>query len=185
MSRFFIALLPPKHIQDYPNEVKQYFVDKYASRGAQNSPPHITLQSPFKMVDQNLTPLELSLKNFAENRQSVPIILINFAAFVPRVIYINVVKSQALLSLQADLMTDVENNLGFVDKVDQSRPFTPHLTVAFRDLAKQNFHAAWPEFKERQLYFEFTATYLTLLMHDGKRWNIKSEFSLSSSIQNH
>ncbi|MEO3706191.1 2'-5' RNA ligase family protein [Trichormus azollae] len=185
MTRFFIAILPPKYIQDYANEVKQYFVDKYGSRGAQNSPPHITLKPPFQMVDQNLPLLESSLKSFAENSQSVPITLINFAAFVPRVIYINVVKSQALLSLQADLMNDLENNLGFVDKFDQSRPFTPHLTVAFRDLAKQNFHAAWPEFKERQLYFKFTATYLTLLLQDGKRWNIKSEFSFSSLIQNH
>ncbi len=86
MSRFFTAILPPKYIQDYANEIKQYFVDKYASRGAQNSPPHITLQPPFEMVDQNLPLLESSLKNFAENRQSVPITLINFGDFVPRVI---------------------------------------------------------------------------------------------------
>lgn len=52
MSRFFIALLPPKHIRDYANEVKQEFADQYASRGAQNFPP-ITLQPPFEIADQS------------------------------------------------------------------------------------------------------------------------------------
>ncbi|MBD2293628.1 2'-5' RNA ligase family protein [Anabaena sphaerica FACHB-251] len=176
MSRFFISLLPPQNIQDYANEIKQYFADKYASRGAQKSPPHITLQPPFEMVDRDISILETSLEEFAHKQPSVPITLSGFAAFPPRVIYINVVKTPSLLKLQSDLMTDVESNLRIVDQVAKARPFTPHLTVAFRDLRKQNFHAAWPEFKERQLHFEFTAENLTLLLHDGKRWNVKSEF---------
>jgi 2'-5' RNA ligase len=51
------------------------------------------------------------------------------------------------------------------------------MTVAFRDLTRQNFKAAWPEFENRQLHFEFIADKLTLLIHDGRRWNIKSEFA--------
>lgn len=31
---FFIALLPPQEIQDYANQIRQYFSDHYASRGA-------------------------------------------------------------------------------------------------------------------------------------------------------
>jgi 2'-5' RNA ligase len=87
------------------------------------------------------------------------------------------VKSPELLTLQANLMAYVESKLEIVDKVSKTRPFAPHMTVAFRDLTKQNFKAAWPEFEKRQLYFEFTAEKLTLLLHDGKRWNIKSEFN--------
>jgi len=30
--------------------------------------------------------------------------------------------------------------------------FSPHMTVAFRDLTRQNFKAAWPEFQQRQLH---------------------------------
>ncbi|MCP6761977.1 MAG: 2'-5' RNA ligase family protein, partial [Fischerella sp. CENA71] len=33
-----------------------------------------------------------------------------------------------------------------------------------------------PEFEKRELYFEFTANHLTLLRHDGQRWNVKAEF---------
>ncbi|MDZ8185680.1 MAG: 2'-5' RNA ligase family protein [Nostoc sp. ChiSLP02] len=179
MSRFFIALLPPQDIQDYANQIKQYFADNYASRGAQKSPPHITLQPPFEWADANFPLLEASLKEFASEQKPVPITLNGFAAFPPRVIYIDVVKTPELLTLQADLLTYLESKLRVVDEVSKTRPFKPHMTVAFRDLTKQNFKAAWPEFEKRQLYFEFTADELTLLLHDGRRWNIKSQFSFS------
>ena len=181
MSRFFVALLPPQDIQDYANQIKQYFADHYASSGALKSPPHITLQPPFEWADDNLPLLETSLKEFASRQQPIAITLKGFNAFAPRVIYINVVISPELLTLQADLMAYAESNLGIVDKVSKTRPFVPHITVAFRDLTKQNFRVAWPEFVKRQLHFEFTADKLTLLLHDGKRWNIKSEFGFLSN----
>jgi 2'-5' RNA ligase len=95
---------------------------------------------------------------------------------MPRVIYINVVKTPELLALQKDLMACVEASLGIVHQVSKTRPFAPHMTVAFRDLTKQNFRAAWPEFRHRRLEFEFTASELTLLIHDGRRWNVSANF---------
>ncbi|MDZ8054483.1 MAG: 2'-5' RNA ligase family protein [Aulosira sp. ZfuVER01] len=177
MSRFFIALLPPQDIQDYANQIKQYFADNYASSHAQKSPPHITLQPPFEWANSDVSRLEASIREFASEQKPLPVTLSGFAAFAPRVIYIDVVRSQELLTLQADLMAYVEASLGIVDKVGKTRPFAPHMTVAFRDLTRQNFKAAWPEFENRQLHFEFTADKLTLLIHDGRRWNIKSEFA--------
>ncbi|NMG08157.1 2'-5' RNA ligase family protein [Brasilonema sp. UFV-L1] len=173
---FFIALLPPQKIQDYANQIKQYFADKYASRHAQKSPPHITLQPPFEWADTEVPRLEKCLGDFASRRESVSITLSGFAAFVPRVIYINVVRSQQLLTLHADLMVHLESYLGIVDKVGKTRPFAPHMTVAFKDLTRQNFKAAWSEFEKRELHFEFTASCLTLLLHDGRRWNVTTEF---------
>jgi 2'-5' RNA ligase len=93
-----------------------------------------------------------------------------------------VVKSQALLALQTDLIKYTETNLGIINQVEKTRPFIPHLTVAFRDLTQQNFHTAWPEFVQRQFYCEYTASHLTLLLHDGERWNVKSEFPFLRSV---
>ncbi len=179
LSRFFIALLPPQHIQDYANQVKQHFADNYASRGSQKSPPHITLQPPFEWANGNIGQLEECLADFPKGRKFVPITLKGFAAFPPRVIYINVLKTPELIALQADLMTHVEKNLGISDPVSKTRPFAPHLTVAFRDLTKQNFKAAWVEFEHRQVDFEFVADRISLLLHDGKRWNVKTEFEFN------
>jgi 2'-5' RNA ligase len=178
MNRFFIAILPPQHIQDYANDIKQHFVDQYASRGAQNSPPHITLQPPFLLEKTQVSILETFLENFAQSQNYLPMTLDGFAAFPPRVIYMNVVKSQALLQLQSNLVNDVENKLGIKPKGRNNHNFKPHLTVARRDLKKSDFYIAWDDFKERQVYFEFVAENITLLLHDGRKWNVKSEFSL-------
>ncbi|MBD2435485.1 2'-5' RNA ligase family protein [Nostoc sp. FACHB-110] len=177
ISLFFVALLPPPEIQDYANNIKQYFAENYASRHAQKSPPHITLQPPFKWANADTPRLEAFLQEFAHQKQSLLITLNGFNAFAPRVIYIDVVRSQELLQLQAHLMVKMEAELGIIDKVGKKRPFAPHMTVAFRDLTRRNFKAAWPEFAHRQVYFEFMADRLTLLIHDGRRWQIKTEFA--------
>lgn len=174
--RFFIALLPPQDIQDYVTEIKGYFAQNYNSRHALKSPPHITLQPPFEWQLDTVPVLEQTLSTFAQTQTSVPILLKGFGAFVPRVIYINVIKTLELMSLQRDLMTHLENSLGIVEPVSKRRPFSPHMTVAFKDLTRQNFRAAWPQFEQRELEFKFTASHLTLLIHDGGRWNINSEF---------
>lgn len=174
-SRFFIALLPPPEIQDYVHQIQQYCAEKYASRGALKSPPHITLQPPFELPVEQVPLLAACLHVFT---QPVPVKLNGFGAFTPRVIYINVLKTPELLTLQADLMAELEAKLKIVDPMAKSRAFCPHMTVAFRDLTRQNFKAAWLEFQHRQLQFEFTANQLTLLIHDGKRWQVSAVFPL-------
>ncbi|HLP89178.1 MAG TPA: 2'-5' RNA ligase family protein [Nostocaceae cyanobacterium] len=179
MSLYFLALLPPQHIQEQANQIKQHFADYYASRAALKSPPHITLQPPFEWEDGEISRLEAVLSEFATQQPKIPLTLNGFAAFPPRVIYIHVEKSLEAATLQANLITHLAQKLTIVDKTANNRPFAPHLTVAYRDLTKPAFKTAWVEFKEQQFYFEFTAEHLTLLLHNGKRWNIKSEFVFS------
>ncbi|OKH42432.1 2'-5' RNA ligase [Calothrix sp. HK-06] len=178
MSRFFIALIPPQHILDYVNQVKQYFADNYNSRSALKSPPHITLQPPFEWDEGNVTQLEEYLNNFVFNRTGVPVTLNQYGAFAPRVIYIDVINTPELIALQSDLITYMES-IGIYDPNTKTRTFTPHMTVAFRDLTKQNFKVAWQEFEHRQVNFEFCADNIRLLLHDGKRWNVLSKFQFS------
>ncbi|WP_421655858.1 2'-5' RNA ligase family protein [Leptothermofonsia sp. ETS-13] len=176
--RFFIALLPPQEVQNYANEIKQIFADRYGSRAALKSPPHVTLQPPFDWLSEDLPTLIQRLSEFASQQAPVPVELSGFGAFVPRVIYINVVKTPELLDLQAKLMAYMETTLGIVDPVSKTRSFAPHMTVGYRDLTKQNFRAAWAEFQAQPLRFNFQVLNLTLLIHDGKRWIIYKEFPL-------
>lgn len=169
-KRFFIALLPPAEIQADVKQIQQYFALHYASRHAQKSPPHITLQPPFQGSVENLPSLVKFLNAFANQHQPVPIVLDGFGAFSPRVIYINVLKTQQLLDLQADLIAGC-NVLAIVNSA--TRPFAPHMTVAFRDLTRQNFKTAWSEFQQQQLHYEFIVAELTLLIHDGRQWQIQ------------
>ncbi|HEY9827061.1 MAG TPA: 2'-5' RNA ligase family protein [Stenomitos sp.] len=169
-NRFFIALLPPPAIQEEVNGIKQHFVEHYQSRAALRSPPHITLQPPFTWLCNDLPRLENHLSQFALSQLSVPITLQGFAAFAPRVIYIDVLQTPELLRLHQVLTTMLAEKLAILPPSRDIRSFCPHLTVAFRDLTVQNFNAAWAQFQSRSLFFEFVATHLTLLIHNGQCW---------------
>ncbi len=175
---FFIGVLPPEEVQEVATEIKQHFADVYDSRAALKSPPHITLQPPFEWPLEQLPILSQHLQEFAQTQPCIPMGLNGFACFKPRVIYINVIKSPELLTVQKNLMDYLESSLGIIHEKSKNRPFSPHLTVAYKDLTKPNFYKAWPEFADRPLQFEFTITQLTLLMHQDKRWQIKQQFPL-------
>lgn len=182
-SLFFIALLPPQEVQAYANEVKQYFANIYQSQHAQTSPPHITLQPPFEWQIDQVPLLKKSLLDFVQTRTAVPITLKGFGTFPPRVIYINVLKTPDLLAIQKDLMHYLEKTFSItVNQLTKNRPFNPHLTVAYKDLTKQNFYKSWQEFEHRELDFEFMVSNLTLLRHDGQRWNVILELPFSKEI---
>ncbi|MDX2242635.1 MAG: 2'-5' RNA ligase family protein [Leptolyngbyaceae cyanobacterium bins.302] len=175
-QRFFVALLPPQDIQAYANGIKQEFADRYESRAAQKSPPHITLQAPFEWQWNELAQLEQQLSGFAAQQNPISITLDGFAAFPPRVLFIQVQRSSKLVTLQAELAAWLEEKLNLVDPRSTRRSFQPHMTVAFRDLTKQNFRLAWQEFQGRSLHFEWTATHLTLLVHTGQQWIVHQTF---------
>jgi 2'-5' RNA ligase len=177
---FFIALLPPQEVREFADRIKQRFAEVYNSRAAQKSPPHITLQPPFRWQLEQLPILEQKLNEFARDRNPVPMILDGFSAFKPRVIYINVIRTPELLAIQQNLLDYLESSFKIVDRASKTRPFAPHLTVAYRDLTKDNFRKAWPEFEQQQLHFEFVVDRLTLLIHNGRGWQIGKEFIFAS-----
>lgn len=180
-QRFFIALLPPQEIQNSITDIKQIFVDRYHSKAALKSPPHITLQPPFEWLTSDLPTLSQSLSEFATQQHPIAIDLLGFGAFAPRVIFVNVLKTPELLALQTALMAHVEHHLEIVHPVSKTRPFAPHITVGFRDLTKPNFRAAWAEFQHQPLRGDFIAHNLTLLIHNGQRWNVCQEFPFLAS----
>ncbi|KJH72061.1 2'-5' RNA ligase family protein [Aliterella atlantica] len=181
---FFIALLPPQEVSDRAHAIKQHFADRYNSRAALKSPPHITLQPPFPLLDEEIAPLRGCLSKFANSQARVKVTLDGFAAFPPRVIYINVVKTQPLLELQSNLASTLATELKIIDAKAKSRSFSPHMTVGFKDLSKPNFKAAWAEFQHQQLDYEFVASDLTLLKHNSKRWEIEEQFPVVKALNN-
>lgn len=176
-SRFFIALIPPIVIQDYANALIQELSARYGTHTA-NAPPHITLQAPFLWQLTAVSEVESCLQGFAKTVAPVPVKLAGFGAFAPRVLYINVLKTPELLMLQSKLLAHLEQQLQIIDPVAKSRPFTPHLTLASRKLTRQTFRQAWQELQTRSVEFEFVGDRLTLLLHNGQQWQVRSEMIL-------
>ena len=179
-QRFFVALLPPDFIQDEVRQIQSDFEVRYSSKSTLKSPPHITLIPPFEISSDRIELLQIELEEFAKTRSPFTINLSGFAAFPPQVIYLDVVPNSVLPNLYVDIATTLENTLGIIDPY-ASRPFVPHMTVAFRDLTPDNFELAWAEFRDRKINFEFEATNLTLLAHDEQKWNVQTNFALEST----
>jgi len=180
-KQYFIALIPPSPIYDDALAMKNHFKEQYNSKASLNSPPHITLHMPFRWKEQKETELIEGFKAFVKNFNPVKVCLDNFDAFPPKVIFINVVKSELLDHLQKSIQRFCKKELNLFNANYREQPFHPHVTLAFRDLKKPNFLKAWAEFRNKEYKAEFIADKIALLKHNGKIWEVFKEFNLESS----
>ncbi len=173
---YFVALLLPEDVAAIATEWKQYCAEHFDTKKAFNSPPHITLQPPFKWHDRDEGRLINFLETFAGNYAHIPITLDGFGCFEPRVIFIDVEQTPELLEIQNHLKTTFAETLSIRDERYGDRPFHPHATIAFKDLSKGNFYRAWAEFKDKSIHHEFSVPQLTLLKHNGQSWIVERNF---------
>jgi len=175
-SLYFIALIPPSPFLEEVQLLKEYFRDQYKSKASLNSPPHITLHMPFQWKDTKEEKLVTALNSFAVGKTPFSIAFNHFACFAPRVIYIDVMPSESLITLQRELHRFCKLELNVFNAQYRDLPFHPHLTLAFRDLKKDQFTTAWQEFQNKKFAGDFTINKITLLKHDGKHWQRFRDF---------
>ena len=179
-SRFFLAILPPEPVSSEVIKVKSHFSEAYDCKAPLRSPPHITLHMPFLWQDRKEAELVSSLTRFANTQSTFEIELKNYGAFPPKVIYIQVNRQTDLLHFQATLSAFAKRNLRLFNPNHRSHGYHTHMTVAFRDLKKPAFEAAWEEFKDKPFEGSFQVNAFWLLKHDGKRWHAYQEFHFGS-----
>jgi 2'-5' RNA ligase len=170
LMKYFIAIIPPEPIATEIYKIKEYVHDQYKSKGSLNSPTHITLHMPFEWEKEEK--LVSTLKRFEFEKFNIE--LNDFGCFEPRVIFVDVKKNESLNLLQSRLATFCKTELNLFNSQYRDLPFHPHVTIAFRDLKKPMFEAAWNEFKSRKYSAVFQCSRLSLMKHDGKFWR---EFS--------
>ncbi|SMO70857.1 2'-5' RNA ligase family protein [Gracilimonas mengyeensis] len=175
---FFVGVIPDETLQNKIQELKHYVKDTYHSSHSLNAPPHITLLSPFRTDADHTQELHLLLEVFAQAYEPFEVSLDGFATFPPRVIFIDVDKSEPLMTLQEKLEELARSKEELFSYGYKERPYHPHMTLAFKDLTKANFHRAWKEFKDREFDESFKVDKLSLLKHDGERWEVEKEFEL-------
>ena len=175
---YFIALLPPVDLQREIRSLQEEIAQRFETTASLKSPPHITLIPPIRLTPEQQTALPSLLETFAAQAIAFPVQLQDFAVFAPRVLYIDVVATPALVTLQAALKKHLQQHSYLKAALAQGRtyPFVPHLTLGFRDLSVENFHRAWAEFQQRSFQGTFQARSLTLLRHPGQGWRVEQDF---------
>jgi 2'-5' RNA ligase len=172
---FFIAILPPKEIQEKVTSLKAYASRKFNSSHALKSPPHVTLQAPFRWSLKKLKTLRSTLEMFSETQSPFSVELKNWDHFSDRVIFIDVAPNVELMDFQFSLVQYLHKKLSLnKDK----RPYHPHMTVAFKDLKPYYFQKAWAHFSNIEFDTQFEVKELTLLRHNGAQWEIFENYPL-------
>ena len=178
LKLFFVAIVPEEPVYSEVLAFKSEVRDRFNSSAALRSPPHITLHMPFQWKEKKEEQLQGSLDELASRHQPFQLTLGDFGAFPPRVIYVHVKESYALITIQKEIHRNAAVNWHIYPQTN-SRPFTPHMTIAFRDLKKSIFREAWKEFGQRKYNAEFTIGDLCLLKHNGKSWDISHKFAFN------
>lgn len=178
---YFIAIIPPHPVYDDAMALKNYFKAQYESKASLNSPPHITLHMPFQWKEEKENLIADTIQQVAAMHAPFKICIDNFSSFEPRVIFMNVVKSETLAALQRNLERHIRKNLHLLNANYREDAFHPHMTLAFRDLKKAMYKTAWEEFKSKEYKAEFMADKIALLKHNGATWEIFREIALHSS----
>src|SRR5215204_6183709 len=96
MNMYFVALVAPDEINLQVLKWKNFFKEKYGCTVALKSPAHITLVPPFWMEEELENALISSIIKFSTAKSKFEIVLKDFAAFKPRVIYVDMLKNETL-----------------------------------------------------------------------------------------
>lgn len=175
---YFIAIIPPEPVYGAVVNWKNEFAEKFNSKAALRSPPHITLHMPFKWREDKEERIDLALEELSQKHTSFKLTLDGFGAFKPRSIFVHVVNNEKLNSLQQGLKQQMKTSLNIFNAAYKDRPFRPHMTLAFRDLKKQIFPEAWQQFEPKNYEAAFPVHEVVLLKHNGKSWDVYKRFAL-------
>jgi len=176
---YFIALLPHRELSDEIRELKEEMKMLTGAKDILKSPAHITLQKPFKRNLSDEPAIIRSLRRFTSTVRPFHVDLDGFGSFPPRVIFIQIANHQPLISLHEELKKCLTGELGFTSS-EIMEDIHPHITLTTRYLTRQGFEDAWPLFRERAFEDSFAADTISLLKHDGRKWEVLSRLRMGA-----
>lgn len=173
---YLVVLLPPEPVFSETWALKQEVHRLTGSRNAVRLPPHITLVPPLRQPDEFEGTCTAALAAFAATQQPFSVGLEGFAWFGNRTLFVRVSGAEPLRAFHAALMAWCKTHLPAVKP--ENRPFTPHLTLATRDLPPALVPALQAQFAARSYAGTFAVHRLTLFRHDGQHWQPRATFEL-------
>ena len=147
---------------------------KYALK----SPPHITLKMPFVHNENKEGELVKLLRRFFEQEKSFSLSLGKIGSFGSRVAFIKVKYPPELKSCQQRLIdfskTVLKKNIELSDS-----NYHPHLTLAYRDVKKEQFESVLEYLKDNSVKGSFDVQQVYLLKKVDGNWRTIEEIKLS------
>lgn len=169
MQKYFLAILPPNPFLDQVERLKLDLKDQFGVKYALKSPAHITVKMPFSYDENRESVLLQRLQEVFVKSTAVEVSVAGTGRFGNRVIFLSVKESQALRSMQSNIRSYCRKELHLTEELSD-RNFTPHLTVAFKDLKPAAVDEIYVQVKNRRLEFSWTVSEICLLKKIEERW---------------
>lgn len=175
---FLICIIPPISIINDVDEIRNYISQKYKVYQSLKRPAHITLYNPVKLSSAEQENIFFkTLENTIFSR-SYTQILINFGSFAEHTFYLNVEQNEDIMNLQAQIKKELKP-LNLLQRKDIPK-YTPHLTLAFKDLKPPIFGLISNEFKDKRFKRSFEVSSFSVYKYVGKRWQPYKEFKFKN-----
>ncbi len=175
-SLHFIACIPEPSIEQELHAFKLELLEKYQCKAALKSPAHITLIPPFPWPNFQDEKIIEHFKVFQSNISPFEVIIDGFCTFRTQVFYAKPVDQPILFKLQSEIRDYFEPILK--DKLKNKFQFHPHITLANRDLKAGDLPQIIQEFSEKNYKVSIPMKSVSLLKHNGSKWDVISETKL-------
>ena len=175
---YLVALLPPEPVLSQVWALKQEVHRRTGSRNAVRLPPHITLVPPLRLSANWEPKIRQVLKDFATTQVPFWVGVEGFAWFGNRTLFVQVQEAEAVKKFHKDLQAWCAMHLPEVPP--ERRPFTPHLTLATRDLPPEQVPELRALFAARSYAATFLVDAFQLFRHDGQQWQSVQTFQVGA-----
>ena len=179
MSLYYIAIILPEPLQTEITAFKNDLHQRFGAKSALKSPAHITLFPPFSWSNEEENVLKTTLDGFVlqtlPTKRPLSINLKNFGFFRKSTIFVQPEANENLPILRNALLNYLSTHIDLCDDKDAERPFHPHVTIVNRDISESDFEMIWAEYSSKIFEKTFIATAISLLWHNGGRWEVVHE----------
>lgn len=169
MQKYFLAIVPSGKIQQAATAVKLELKARLNVKYAMKSPAHVTLKMPFSYNEAKEKVLIEKLSKFLSTKYKFDIQVGGTDTFGKRVIFWKIRAESPLFELQADLKAFCKKELNLIDELSD-RNFTPHMTIAFKDLKERDFDQTKAMIQNFDIDMKMTVCSVELLKRVDHRW---------------
>ena len=175
---YLVCIIPPDSIVEDVDEIRKDIALKFNVHQSLKRPAHITLYNPVKLTSQQQEKQFFEALESASYSENFSQILKNFNAFPQHTFYLDAEQNIDIMNLQKQIKTALKP-LKLLQELDNFK-FTPHLTLAFKDVKPPVFVAIVNEFKDRKFKREFLVDGFSVYKHIDKRWQPFKEIKFKS-----
>ncbi|KAA6441257.1 hypothetical protein FEM33_02815 [Dyadobacter flavalbus] len=186
LNRYLIAVIPPEKINEQIREFQHDMAGRFQSSKALRNIPHITLKAPFQTVGEDHTKVVNWFDALQIDVQPFSVALDGFGSFsgsARPVIYVKPVANPDLSSLQKQILQAFSGTFPEIKVSHTEKEFSPHITIAYRDLTPEFFIKAWAAYENKPFQASFPVSEFHLMQHDQSQWKTIYKYHLNPSTK--